>query len=715
MGTLPDDAADRAFDAAREPKAPRPWLPGEKIGDRWFVHRAPHRSKMSVLYYCFDTALGQPVGAKSLLPQDMASASVRGRFFTECERWVALGNHPSIVEAHYVEMIDSVPYVFVEWVVGPDNCFDASLASWIQNHRPLRLDFVYEAALDVCDAFIHIAKKHHDQGREFIHRDLKPGNVLLSDDGTVKVTDFGLSSVLASEVRQGTGGKIAPGCVTSVAGTPPYMAPEQWRSGSPIDVRTDIYAFGCVLYEMLTSRQLFEAKTAEEWIEAHRNRPVQPPSQLRSDVPKALDGIVLACLAKEPCDRPSRFEVVKRRLLEAAGSDGTRPSGTAEPATESKHAGNPIDESLRLMNLGTSHDSLGQPERALTLYDQAERALLGSTGDVELVKYGISYNRAIALEHLDRYEEALNEWDQSLALVGRAKAGDPHIRSPSPSEPRTLVAKAKTLGRMGRTDDALEHCEQALTLESDLPDAVSTIAFLLVRAERFDEAVPWCERALRHNPKDLNALTNMGVSLGALGQTGRALEYFDRAIEVSSAHPEALCGKGTMLLHDKEYEEAGDYLRRAVALRPGYSEAWNHLGLALLQAGKEGYRDCFVKALEADPNNQAAQGNLAQLVHADATDFVKVIMETVTKGGGTVEFSPALLGPQFLDALTRQLDRFRDDFGQDLFFIRDAIPSLDAVRQFGRGRVLVVVNVERQGESVSMYLQVGYTPQGPDV
>jgi serine/threonine protein kinase len=114
---------------------------------------------MSVVYFCYDTAMGMPTVAKSLPPDKMANPSVHKRFLAECDLWVSLEKHPNVVKALYVESIDSTPFVFTEWIIGPENCFESSLADWLRQHGQTSVDFARTVALGVCEAFLHLAER----------------------------------------------------------------------------------------------------------------------------------------------------------------------------------------------------------------------------------------------------------------------------------------------------------------------------------------------------------------------------------------------------------------------------------------------------------------------------------------------------------------------------------------------------------------------------
>jgi len=366
-----------------------------------------------------------------------------------------------------------------------------------------------------------------------------------------------------------------------------------------------------------------------------------------------------------------------------------------------------MNKTEELINRGTSLDSLGKPNEALQFYAEAERLIKGPASTH--LQYGVVHNRAIALEHAGRFDEALREWDRAMKLFLQiAKSGERFHGSERVSKASLLVEKAKTLGRMGRASDAIRLCQEALSLEPDLYDAISTLALSFGFAERWDEAIRWNDRALAIQPKDPVALSNRAWALSGLKRYPEAIEWYDQALAVSPAHPEALYGKGTAFLYQERLDQAEFWLRKATDVKPSYSEAWNHLGIALLKAKKPGAEECFEKAIQANPGNTVAQANLAE---ANSRSFVQVILETVRAGGGTIMVPPSTLTDQFFGSLDRYLDWFRTGTGTELFFIRRLAPSLRQVRTQRTRSIVVVVTVDSPSGGMLVDARVGYEPE----
>jgi hypothetical protein len=239
------------------------------------------RGGMGVVYKARQTKLNRLVALKMILAGGHAGAADLARFQTEAEA-IARLQHPNIVQVHEVGEHEGKPFFSLEF------CAGGSLARKLGG-TPLPTG---EAA-KLVETLARAMQEAH--ARHVIHRDLKPANVLLLEDGTPKVTDFGLAKKL-DEAGQTQSG--------AVMGTPSYMAPEQ-AGGQTSDIGplADVYALGAILYECLTGRPPFKAATAvDTLLQVVSDEPV-PPTQLQSKVPRDLETICLKCLQKEPRKR----------------------------------------------------------------------------------------------------------------------------------------------------------------------------------------------------------------------------------------------------------------------------------------------------------------------------------------------------------------------------------------------------------------------------
>ncbi|UCG58910.1 MAG: protein kinase, partial [Phycisphaerales bacterium] len=240
------------------------------------------RGGMGVVYLARDTKLDRSVAVKSL-PAELASDSTtRMRFRREAKLLASL-NHPNIAVIHeIIEQEEDASYLVLEYVPGE------TLAQRIAR-EPLKL----EEALSIGQQVSEAVSAAHDKG--VIHRDLKPGNIKITPEDKVKVLDFGLAKVSISEEKNVEDTVTQPG---RVIGTPAYMSPEQAR-GKSTDHRTDIWSFGCIMYEMLTGNVPFEGETATDTVARILER--EPDWEvLPQETPTNIRDLLRRCLEKDP-------------------------------------------------------------------------------------------------------------------------------------------------------------------------------------------------------------------------------------------------------------------------------------------------------------------------------------------------------------------------------------------------------------------------------
>jgi Tol biopolymer transport system component/tRNA A-37 threonylcarbamoyl transferase component Bud32 len=265
------------------------FAPGQRLGSYELLSLIGSGG-MGQVWKARDLRLGRTVAVK------ISKEEFSDRFRREALA-IAQLNHPRVCTLHDV----GPDYLVMEYLTGESP------------RGPLPLGKVLQYAGEICDAL----DAAHRQG--ITHRDLKPGNILLTPHG-VKLLDFGLAKMRPSATDQETQSITIEG---TVLGTPAYMAPEQIE-GRVADARSDIFALGCVLYELTTGHRAFEGRTATETTAAILMKDPPPPSTLARGVPSSFDRVVAACLAKNADDRFQNVRDVKL-ALQCVGSD-TRPS-----------------------------------------------------------------------------------------------------------------------------------------------------------------------------------------------------------------------------------------------------------------------------------------------------------------------------------------------------------------------------------------------------
>ena len=277
---------------------------------------------MGQVYQATDTKLKRQVALK-ILPEAFATDPDRlARFEREAQVLASL-NHPNIAAIHGLEESEGTRGLVLELVEGP------TLADRIKQ-GPIPVDEALPIAKQIAEAL----EAAHEQG--VIHRDLKPANIKVKDDGTVKVLDFGLAKAMEGDGSNPSESPTVTAAATAqgvILGTAAYMSPEQAR-GKPIDKRSDIWAFGCVLFETLAGRRAFDRETVTDIlaavIEVEPSWEMLPPA-----VPASVQQLLRRCLRKDPLGRlrdigDARIEIGD--TLIAAPSDSTITHAAASPA-----------------------------------------------------------------------------------------------------------------------------------------------------------------------------------------------------------------------------------------------------------------------------------------------------------------------------------------------------------------------------------------------
>ncbi|HWM14482.1 MAG TPA: serine/threonine-protein kinase [Gaiellaceae bacterium] len=269
---------------------------------RYLLARELGRGGMATVHLARDSELDRPVAVKVLAGHLSGDEDLRERFVREARMAAGL-SHPNVVQVFDAGEEDGRLFIVMEYVPG------VTLADELGRVGKLAPAPAVELALQVCAGLEHA----HETG--LVHRDVKPGNLLLREDGVLKITDFGIArAVEATQLTQ----------VGSVLGTAAYLSPEQ-AAGERVTAATDIYGLGVVLYEFLTGRTPFVIESLTDLLAKHRESAVTPVRELEPAVPEALEAAVMKCLARNPDYRPASAAALAHELAAASPEPPTVP------------------------------------------------------------------------------------------------------------------------------------------------------------------------------------------------------------------------------------------------------------------------------------------------------------------------------------------------------------------------------------------------------
>lgn len=478
---------------------------------------------MGVVYLVADREAPRPFILKACQPGDQALAS---RFAREAEIWVGFGSHPNVTKAFWVRSLDDQLFVAAEYVDGSETG-RGSLADVVGADVSLRQ--VLRWIVQFCSGLSHALARGL-----VAHRDVKPANLLLNREGTVKIADFGLGKLGQYPASVPTAATVE---ATGLVGTVPYMAPEQFLQPT-VDHRCDIYAFGIVLYQ-LCSGGAYPYTV---------NDPSQPPAYAAAHLHGAIRPIatpfwplILKCLERSPAARwqsPEQLAVAAHDLAVSLGLPcppfvGPQPSSLEELYVKAQSLG-----------------ALGRPKEALASIDEYLR-------EAPDAYWAWTEKGRILMEELGRDQEAEEATRRSLAL--------------DPGNSHAWNNLGVVLNRQGRARESCDAYQQAFECDPLNTGAMMNAAQPLCAVRRFDDAATLLCRALRLVPSKGTLKFNAGNVVGLMlqAQALQPAEKVARAlIEADPRNSQAWHNLGVTLAATGRREEGLLSARRALECEP---------------------------------------------------------------------------------------------------------------------------------------------------
>ena len=593
------------------------------------------------MWKAHDDNLDRDVAIKMLLRGTLGHATRRERFRREALVLSRL-SHPGVATIFDFDVQGGFDFLVMEYVAG------GTLESRLER-GPVPIEDILNMGAAIADALDNA----HRQG--ILHRDLKPGNIVLTADNQPKILDFGLAVLLSG--GKATGRMTEPGMVV---GSLPYMAPEQ-LFGEADDSRTDIYALGALLFEMTTGKRPFVKDRPESLMFAIINTTAPSARSLRADIPDALDRLISECLRKKPDERPASAAVVAQTLRGIR--DGT-PSGSlplaprdvirsiavlplrnlsndpsqeyfADGMTESLISDLSRIKALRVISRTSamaykgSTKSLPDIARDLNVDAVLEGSALLVSNRVRVSVQLISA-RTDETIWADRYDRELED---VLALQGdlaETVAREIAIQV-SPVE-ETHLSKRNTVN----AEAHLEYLKARHALSAGSPEAVEVGRRYALRALEIDPgfAPAWCVLADCIQWGAIRGLASPAES------SAEAIKAVNKALQLDPDLPDAHASRGFVLTHTGSLAEGMRSLQKAVELNPGHASAYNLLGRALYSY--ERFPESLAaidKSLSLDP--------LSMMVYTGAGDayyFAREYEKSVVHYRMSIELDPRFDG-----------------------------------------------------------------------
>jgi serine/threonine protein kinase len=481
------------------------------------------RGGMAVVYLANDLSLNRKVAIKTMLPELVSRASMVQRFKREAQMAAGL-SHPHIVQIHSVKETKKIVYFVMKYIEG------RSLGNIIEDRGALDLDM---ARLVIQQSGSALSFAHH---RGIIHRDVKPANIMIDENGWAVVTDFGIAKSQEASQLTGTGQTI---------GTPHYMAPEQFHE-KPITGASDQYALGIVAYEALTGKKPFDGGTFAEIITQHLFK--EPPDirTARPDLPAEAAGAIVRMLAKEPearfpdldaavaaLGRPSADNVdqVRMQLTSIARSGEQKKLRLSVPMSPVPVTRKSVKTTLIPTGERTPPPGSGSAATVMTQTRTRSRAPImaaiaivvlaaAALGAYKAGVFGssgksVALDRAMELYQAGQHDAARSEF--ALAVKELPASATPHLYL-------SRLAREK-----GDLDGARNEAAAAVQLEPKNTVALREMGSVMLARSDFESARRFFVRAVESNREDKVSMGWLSCALARLGEKEQSARWLERA------------------------------------------------------------------------------------------------------------------------------------------------------------------------------------------
>lgn len=593
----------RSQDSASVPGAQgRTYRTGEVIAGRYRIQDVfggEGKSAMGIVYVCHDLEHDRILALKTLQGRYLDSKKTLDSFKKEALAWIHLEKHPYIVRAYWVREIDQHMFIACEYIA-PDAAGRNTLTPYLKS--PFSLTRILQWAIQFCYGMEYACSRGVTP-----HRDIKPDNIMITMEGNVKITDFGLvglwnknerSDEIRDLMQKDQEGLAFLSAYNNriVAGSPPWMAPEQFYGVA--EVRSDIYSFGIVLFQLVNKGKLpFQPGPGDTWRVAHKEYPLPRISGKGA----VLGHIIQTCLQKRRDKRYNDFSKLRMDFEEVFKDEITRKTGELPPVP-------PDHEDLKeaeLINKGMSLTNLGLIEEGIRNYRESIRLNPGNA-------YA-HYNLGNALARKGLSADAVREYREAVRI-------DPDLTA-------AHFNLGITLFKTGHLDEAVMAYNEAIRTDPFLGPAYLNLGVAFQKKGAIEQAIREYREAVRVDPDLADANYRLGNALFATNRLEEAIHAYEEALRANPGHAEVCNNLGTVLARKEMTDDAIRAYGKAITIRPEYGDAHYNLGRVFIR--KDMHREAiyafeeFLKYCRQDDNRIQKAKELIEKLRLQANKKVR--------------------------------------------------------------------------------------------